>query len=92
MEILITGNIDYLDKEFYSVLASQHKIVICGKQAEQWNRKNVTPYQFTMEQEEFEHIFHTFNFDYVVYFSRGLAKDSYRELSYLAHIFSLCKI
>lgn len=92
MEILITGNIEYLDKEFYSVLASQHKVVVCGEQAEQWNRKNVTPYQFTMEQEEFEHIFHTFNFDYVVYFSRGLAKDSYRELSYMAHIFSLCKI
>lgn len=92
MEILITGNIEYLDRDFYSVLASQHKVVICDEQAEQWNIKNVTPYQFKMEQEEFENIFHTFNFDYVVYFSRSLTKDSYRELSYLARIFSLCKM
>lgn len=92
MEILITGNIKELDKDFYTVLAGQHKVVICDEHAQQWNIKNVKSYQFSLEQEEFEHIFHTFNFDYVVFFSKSMTKDSYRELSYLARIFELCKI
>lgn len=91
MEILITGNIKDLGQDFYTVLAKQHRVVICDELAEQWNIKNVTPYQFSLEQEEFEHIFHAFNFDYVVFFSKSLTKEAYRELAYLARIFELCK-
>lgn len=91
MEILVTGNIKWLENDFFVALAQQNKVVVCGENAGKINVKRVTPYQFSLEQEEFERLFFTFDFDYVVYFSASMEKNAYQEIAYLHTIFELCK-
>ena len=57
MEILVTGNIKWLEEEFFTVLAEQNKVIVCGKDAERIREKHISPYQFSIEQKEFEKLF-----------------------------------
>lgn len=91
MEVLITGNIKWLENDFFKVLAEKNKVIVSGKGAERIEVDKVTPYKYEIGQEEFEKMFGTYNFNCVVYFSQSLGQDAYRELSYLDNIFSLCK-
>lgn len=91
MQILVTGNMKWLGNDFFVTLAEQNKVVICGKDADRIRVKKVTPYQFSFEQDEFERLFFTYDFDYMIYFSTGLEKDAYHEVANLHTIFELCK-
>lgn len=91
MEILVTGNIKWLEEEFFTVLAEQNKVIVCGKDAERIREKHISPYQFSIEQKEFEKLFFTYHFQYVIYFSQCMEKDAFQEIEYLHAIFELCQ-
>ena len=79
MEILVTGNIKWLEEEFFTVLAEQNKVIVCGKDAERIREKHISPYQFSIEQKEFEKLFFTYHFQ-DVYKRQGMVEHQERLL------------
>lgn len=91
MEILITGSISWLAKDFYEELAKNAKVVLCAKGANDIDSDKVTTYDFQMDQLEFEKIFITFNFDKIIYISENMNPSSAMEMAYLEKIMKYCK-
>lgn len=91
MEILVTGNIGHVKNDFFSELADRHKTVVCGPGADRIDVDKVSPYHFEIGRSEFEKMFLTHNFDYVIYFSYVLDRQAFQELESLDRIFSLCR-
>lgn len=91
MEVLVTGNIKWLKNDFFRELAGGHKVVLCGPGADKIDVNGVSPYNFEIERSEFEKMFLSYNFDYVIYFSYVAGGDAFREIECLDRIFSLCR-
>ena len=73
MDILFTGNLKSLSDDFFSQFNKQYKLILCGKDLqENYSSKNVTPYSYEMDEEEYENIFRTFHFQSVVHISKAI--------------------
>lgn len=91
MEVLVTGNIKWLKNDFFGVLTEGHKPVLCGPGADKIDVDRVSPYNFDIDRNEFENMFLSYNFDYVVYVSYVMDHEAFREIESLDRVFSLCR-
>lgn len=91
MEILLTGEIEVLNKDFCQNLTEQSTVVVCGECAKEFSGKQVETFTYEMVQEEFEKLFFTYNFDWVIYVSTCMGEAVYQEIEYLDRLLSLCK-
>ncbi len=90
MEALVLGNLKYIGNDFLEVLAERAKTVVCGSDIDGLSFKNVSVYDYEINQPEFDKMFMTFEFDYIIYMSWGLGGKAYEELKYLDRIFEMC--
>lgn len=91
MEVLVTGNIKWLENDFFEELAERNKVVVCGPGADRIDVDKVTPYKFDIDSDEFEQLFFTFNFDRIIYMSWALDREAYNEMRCLDRIFAMCR-
>lgn len=91
MEILLTGEIEILNKDFCQSLAEQATVVVCGEDAKRFSGKQVETFTYEMVQEEFEKLVFTYNFDWVIYVSMCMGEAVYQEIEYLDRLLSLCR-
>lgn len=91
MEILVTGNIRWLKNDFWEVLAKQNQVVVCAPDTESIKGNIISTYQFEIGQIEFEQMFLTYNFDYVIDLSGSFEQDAYDEIRSLEKILAVCR-
>lgn len=91
MEALLLGDIRRISNDFLEVLADCTKTVVCGTGIEKLSIKNVSVYAYKIDQPEFDKLFMTFEFDYIIFMSWGLGGKAYEELMYLDRIFEVCR-
>lgn len=90
MEALVLGNLKYIENGFLETLAERAKIVVCGSDIDNISVKGVSAYSYEISQPEFDKMFMTFEFDYIIYMSWGLSGKAYEEIMYLDRIFEMC--
>lgn len=91
MEILVTGNIRWLKNDFWEVLAKQNQVVVCAPDTESIKGNIISTYQFEIGKIEFEQMFLTYNFDYVIDLSGSFEQDAYDEIRSLEKILAVCR-
>ena len=90
MEALVLGNIKYIGNDFLEVLVERVKTVVCGSDVERLSVKKASIYDYEINQTEFDKMFMTFEFDYIIFMSWGLGGKAYDEIKYLDRIFEMC--
>ena len=91
MEILVTGNVKWLKNDFWEILAKQNQVVVCAPGTESIKGNLVSAYQFEIGQMEFEQMFLTCNFDYIIDLSGSFEKDAYDEIRSLEKLLTVCR-
>ncbi len=90
LEALVLGNIKYIGNDFLEVLVERVKTVVCGSDVERLSVKKASIYDYEINQTEFDKMFMTFEFDYIIFMSWGLGGKAYDEIKYLDRIFEMC--
>lgn len=91
MEILVTGNIKEISKDFFEMLRKQGKVIICGKTTEKIKGRKLETFDYDIRQEEFETLFRTYDFDRVIYFSANTGETVYQEIEQLDRVLSFSR-
>ncbi len=91
MEVLLTGNTGYFNKEAIQTAFPKDTVVVCGPGHEDDKNENIRWFDKTIMSDEFERIFETYGFDTVLFFSQFLTKDNkgVGEIEQLRHVFSM---
>lgn len=91
MDILITGHTSLVGADFFQKFYKKNKIVLCGDDEQQTEFENARSYQFKVDSLEFEKLFSTYNFAYVIYISYCMESNAYKEPECLEKVLSLCR-
>ncbi len=75
MEVLLTGNTGYFNKESLQTIFPKDTVVVCSESHEDDKQDNVRWFKKDVMGDEFQRIFVTYGFDTVMYFSHFLTRD-----------------
>lgn len=80
MEVLLIGNIAYLDKRFIKhVFAEDHVVVMGNHKLKTERREHITCFPFATEDSEFAEVFDSYQFERAIIFSNYLTLHGTRE-------------
>lgn len=96
MDILFTGSLSLLSWGIYDKLGSEHKCILFDeKLSKKVKAKNISACFLNEEhdEEELNHVFGTFNFDTVIFFSQALdgTLKMFDELEKLENVLYICR-
>lgn len=91
MDILVTGHVGLVNEEFFRKFNKKNKVVICGNEECNIEEGNVIPYHFRTDSTEFEKLFSTYTFKYIVYISYCMEEKAYREPECLERVLELAR-
>lgn len=89
MDILVTGHIGLINEEFFKKFNSKNKVVICGNEECNIETGNVIPYHFRTDSTEFEKLFSSYNFKYIIFVSYCMEEKAYAETECLERVLEL---
>ncbi len=75
MEVLLTGNTGYFNKESLQNIFPKDTVVVCSESHEDDKQDNIRWFKKDVMGDEFQRIFVTYGFDTVMYFSHFLTRD-----------------
>lgn len=91
MDILVTGHVGLINEEFFRKLNKKNKVVVCGNEECLVEEGQVIPYHFRTDSAEFEKLFSTYTFKYVIYISYCMEERAYEELECLERVLELSR-
>ena len=94
MDILFAGNTAAVSEGFYNAIEKEYRCIVLNESCtkDKLKKKNILFFK-SENDEDTEHIFRSFNFETVVFFSRVLdgEKKIFDELEKLEYILYLCR-
>ena len=93
MDILVTGRLAPVSASFFAPLAGQYKVVAASDDLDEAAAgKGCTPFAFSVMDEAFAKLFHSYSFEAVVYFAARpeLSAPYFAEYGELEKVLGLC--
>lgn len=75
MEVLLTGNTGYLNKESLQTIFPKDTVVVCSESHEDDKQENIRWFKKDIMSNEFQRIFVTYGFESVMFFSHFLTRE-----------------